>query len=229
MDKKIKYSFVLAVFIGFSSLITVQAQGDTDYGASFTFEVTKELNRFFRLNVDEEVRLVDNNRYKFDRSSTTLGVDYEIIRSKMRTGVFYSFLYLYNSDYLFEARHRYFFHVSYKEEVGSFTLSWRGRFQSTVRDENRGAYKVNPKYILRNRIQAEYNIWKSRWVPFLSCELANPLNDSRYDLNRIRIQGGTEYRLSRYTYLNAFLRYDTNFESGDHNRLILGVGYRIKM
>lgn len=227
MDNKIKYLLIISLIL-FPGLF-VKAQKATDMGASFTFEVTKELSRFLRLNFDEEVRFVDNNRYGFERSATTLGIDYAVVRGKMRIGAFYSFLYIYNGDNLFEPRHRYFFNASYKEDVGSFSLSWRGRFQGTVRDENRGKYNVNPKYVLRNKLQADYNIWKSRWTPYVSCDFATVLNDPRYDLTRIRMQGGTEYRLSRTTYLSAFLRYDLNYEKGDNNRFSLGLSYRIKM
>ncbi|MCC8146723.1 MAG: DUF2490 domain-containing protein [Bacteroidales bacterium] len=228
MEKKIKYP-VLLIFICFFGLTTAKAQKETDLGTTLTFEVVKELNRDFRLNFDEEIRLVDNNNYGFQRSATTLGLDYAIIRQKVRIGAFYSFLYTYNNDYQYEARHRYFLNVSYKEDVGSFTLSWRGRFQGTIRDENRGEYNVNPKYVLRNRIQAEYNFWKSRWTPSVSCDFSTVLNDPRYDLVRIRFQGGAEYRLSRATYLSGFLRYDVNYEKAENNRLMLGVTYRIKL
>lgn len=228
MDKKIKYS-VLLLLICISFQPAIKAQKSTDYGASLTYEVVKELNQNFRLTADEEIRLVDNNKYGFDRSATTLGGDYAILQKKVRIGAFYSFLYLYNGDNLFEYRHRYFFNVSYKEDVGSFSLSWRGRFQGTIRDENRGEYRVNPKYVLRNRFQVEYLIWKSRWTPSVSCDFATVLNDPRYDLSRIRLQGGVEYRLSRYTYLSGFLRYDINYEKAENNRLSLGISYRVKI
>lgn len=227
MDKKIKYLILLSLICFFS--VSINAQKETDLGGSLTFEVNKDLSRFFTLSFDEEIRFVNNNKYNFDRSATTIGMDYSLIRRKLKVGAYYTFLYLYNSDYLFEARHRYFFNIMYKEDVGSFTLSWRGRFQGTIRDENRGEYNVNPKYVLRNRFQAEYNFWKSRWTPYLSCDLATVLNDPRYDLTRIRLQSGTEVRLTRTAYAGAFLRYDFNYEKGENNRLTVGLSYRIKM
>lgn len=228
MNINIKYLIVFFV-TGLLGVTTLQAQKDTDYGAVLTFEVDRELSRFFRLSFDEEIRLVNNNNYGFERSATTLGLDYELFYGKGRIGAYYSFLYLYNSDYIHEARHRYFLNASYKEDVGSFTLSWRGRFQSTIRNENLGSYKVNPKYVLRNRLQAEYNFFMSRWTPVFSCDLTTALNDPRYDLSRIRFQGGADYRLYRNTYLSAFLRYDVNYEEDENNRLSVGFTYRIKM
>ncbi|MDH8701949.1 hypothetical protein M2138_001301 [Dysgonomonadaceae bacterium PH5-43] len=223
-----RHTILLIIIFSFCASIA-NAQKDTDLGASLSFEADKELSRFFRLSFEEEIRLVNSNRYGFDRSATALGLDYSFLEKKAKVGVAYSFLYLYNSDYLFESRHRFYVNLSYKEDVGSFTLSWRGRFQGTVRDENRGSYNVNPKYVLRNRFQAEYNFWKSRWTPFVSCEITNPVNDSRYDLSRLRFQGGTEYRLYRNTYLSGYVRYDVNYEKADNNRLSVGFTYRIKL
>lgn len=221
-----KYTFIL--FLICFSGTSLYAERETDYGASFTFEMSKDLNRHFSINFDEEIRLVNNNKYNFDRSATTVGLDYSIIRKKLKVGAYYSFLYLYNSDFLFEPRHRFFVNVSYKEDIDKFTISWRGRFQGTVRDEDRGLYKVNPKYVLRNKFEVEYNIWKSRWKPYVSCDLATVLNDPRYDLTRIRLQGGTEVRLTRTTYMTMFARYDINYEKGDNNIFSLGLSYRIK-
>jgi hypothetical protein len=193
-------------------------------------ELTKDLNRFFSLGMEEEVRLIDNN-IGFDRNITSLGLDYSLFDKRVKVGAYYAFIYLYNNDYLFEPRHRYYFNLSYKQPLGAFTLSWRGRLQGTCRDENRGEYKINPKYIMKNKFEAEYTIFGSPWKPYLSCDLSTSLNDPvlGYELGRTRYQGGVSWRLDRTTYLDFFLRYDRYLSGKDPHVMSIGVSYKMKL
>ena len=182
---------LLAILLLFPFVAFAQSEQETNAGAVLSAELEKDLTRFFSVSMEEEVRLV-NNTTGFDRSVTSLGVDYALFDRKLKAGVYYALIYLYNNDHLFEPRHRYYFNLSYKETVDAFTFSWRGRFQGTYRDENRGEYKINPKYVLKNRLQVEYAIFGKPWKPFASCELSNELNDPLgNELTRIRYQGGT--------------------------------------
>jgi hypothetical protein len=206
-----------------------QSEQETNVGAIVSVELDKGLSRFFSLSMEEEVRLVDN-AIGFDRSVTGLGIDYALFDKKLKLGAYYAFIYLYNGDRLFEPRHRYYFNLSYKETVNSFTLSWRGRVQGTYRDENRGEYKINPKYMMKNRLQVEYAIFGSPWKPFASCELSNELNNPLgNELTRIRYQGGTAWRLNRTDYLDFFVRYDHYTDRREPQVFSVGVGYKVKL
>jgi hypothetical protein len=206
-----------------------QNQQETNLGALFSLALDKDLSRQFSLSLEEEVRLIDNST-GFDRSVTTAGIDYALFDRKLKLGAYYAFMYLYNNDRLFEPRHRYYFNLSYKEAVNQFTLSWRGRIQGTYRDENRGQYKINPKYVLKNRLQAEYSIWGSPWTPFASCELSNELNNPvGNQLTRIRYQGGASWRLNRTETLDFFVRYDWYFDRKEPQIFSIGLGYKMKL
>ncbi|KAA6303610.1 MAG: hypothetical protein EZS26_000161 [Candidatus Ordinivivax streblomastigis] len=206
-----------------------QTSQKTDAGLSLSAELNKDLNRYFSLTMEEEVRLISNT-IGFDRNVTALGIDYVLFDRKIKVGAYYAFLYLYNSDYLFEPRHRSYFNVSYKETFDSFTLSWRGRFQGTYRDENRDDYKINPKYLLKNKFQLEYAVWGKPWKPFISCELYNDLNNPKGNyLTRMRYQAGTAWRLNRSDYFDFFLRYDQNLDSRDTQVFSIGIGYKVKL
>jgi hypothetical protein len=215
-------------FFVFAIAVSAQSRKETDGGAAFSFELEKECSRFLSLSVEEEVRLISNNT-GFDRSATSLGADYTLIGKRLKIGAYYTFIYLYNNDYLYEPRHRAYINILYKETIAPFTLSWRGHLQSTYRDENRGAYRINPKYVLKNRVQAEYSIWGSPWKPFLSCELSNVLNDPESNApTRIRYQGGVSWRLNRTDHLDFFIRFDQRTSGKEPNAISLGVKYKIK-
>lgn len=192
-------------------------------------EVEKELNRFLSVTGEEEMRLI-SNRIGFDRNVASLGVDYSLFDRKVKVGAYYAFLRLYNNDYLFESRHRYYVNISYRETFEPFTLSWRGRLQSTCRNENRDEYKVNPKYVLKNRAEVAYAIWGSPWRPYFSCEFSTTLHDPvrGRELTRIRLQGGASWRLNRTTYLDFFLRFDEHLIYSDPQVVWLGVAYKVR-
>jgi hypothetical protein len=221
------------VFALFLSLLaaasSAQSRKETDGGASLAFELEKECSRFFSLSAEEEIRLVSNGT-GFDRSVTALGADWALAGRRLKIGAHYAFLYLYNNDYRYEPRHRIYLNVLYRETVAPLTLSWRGRLQGTFRDENRGAYRINPKQVLKNRIRAEYAIWGSPWKPFLSCELSSDLNDPESaSPARVRYQGGASWRLNRTDHLDFFIRFDRYTSAKDPNAVYLGVEYTIKL
>ena len=207
-----------------------QSDKETRLGTMMAIEVEKELSRKFSGVIEEEVRLVDN-RIGFDRSVSTLGFDYTFLNQKAKVGVYYAYIYLYNSDYLFEQRHRFYLNISYKEIVAPFTFSWRGRLQSTYRDEDIDSYKINPKYVMKNKLEVAYTIWGSPWKPFLLCDFSTMLNDpvtAGYEFIRMRFMGGVNWRLNRTTYLEFFLRYDKEMDWRDPDVFSLGVSYKIK-
>ena len=207
-----------------------QSDKESRLGTMMAIEVEKELSRKFSVVIEEEVRLVDN-RIGFDRSVTTLGFDYTFLNQKAKIGANYAYIYLYNSNYLFEQRHRFYLNISYKEIVAPFTFSWRGRLQSTYRDENIDSYKINPKYIMKNKLEVAYTIWGSPWKPFLSCDFSTMLNEpatAGYELTRIRFMGGVNWRLNRTTYLELFMRYDKEMDRREPDVFSLGVCYKIK-
>jgi hypothetical protein len=215
------------LFISLSAL--AQSEKENHYGASLSVELEKDLNRFFSLTLEEEVRLI-NNPVGFDRNITAFGIDYALFNRKLKFGVYYAFLYLYNDDFLFEPRCRSYFNISYKETQESFTFSWRGRLQRTYRDENRGRYKINPKYGMKNKFQIEYSIWGSPWKPFISCDISNDLNNpAGNELTRFRYQGGVVWRMNRTDYLEFFARYDQYTAGNEANILAIGMGYKMKL
>ncbi|MDR3236163.1 MAG: DUF2490 domain-containing protein [Prevotellaceae bacterium] len=224
MIGKIKYLlFVLLLPV----CAWAQSEKETDVGAFLALEFEKDLSRFFSLSMEEEIRFVSNNT-GFDRSVTSVGVDYSLFDKRVKLGGYYAFMYLYNNDYWYEPRHRFYVNVSYKESVGRYTLSWRGRLQSTYRDEDRGEYKINPKGVWKNKFEVDYALWGLPWKPFVSCEFSTLLNDpvAGWEFTRIRFQGGTTWRLDRTTYMNFTLRFDDYIAGKDPHVFSIGVTYK---
>jgi len=199
---------------------------ETDIGGIISAQFNKKLNKHFELGFEEEVRLVSNNT-GFNRLSSGMGLEYTIIK-RLKCSVFYNYMYMYDGKNNYESRHRYYINLSYKRALNrKLTLAWRTRFQGTYRDEDRGMYKINPKYVLRNRMEAEYSILGTRWKPNLSMEASYSLNDPMgNEFYKLRFQGGTSWRLDRTTYLDFFVRADKYLTEKNQQIISLGVGYK---
>ena len=223
---RLLYCCGLFLLFSFPALAQSSKQ-ETRIGTALMLDLEKKLIRNLSAAFEGEVRLV-NNQVGFDRASGTIGLDYKFFNQKAKIGGAYVFFRLYNNDFLYESRHRYYLNLSYKESFKSFTVSWRGRVQGTYRNENRGEYKINPKYVMKNKIEASYSIFGSPWTPYLSCDFSTILNDPvyGYELTRLRFTGGTSWRINRTTYLDLFLRYDNEMDRRDPNTLSLGIGYK---
>ena len=224
------YCFLLFLFIAFPALAQNSEQ-DTRLGTALMLDLEKKLIRNLTAAFEGEVRLV-NNQVGFDRTSATIGLDYKFFNQKAKIGGAYAFIHLYNNDFLFESRHRYYLNLTYKESIKAFTVSWRGRLQGTYRNENRDRYKINPKYVMKNKVEASYSIFGSPWTPYLSCDFSTVLNDpmlNGYGLTRLRFTGGTSWRINRNNYLDLFLRYDRELDRRDPNTISLGIGYKINI
>ncbi len=221
--------FRFSIFLILFPFVAYAQERETFFGSSLSLEIEKELTQKLDISFEEELRLLADLNF-YDRLMSDIGLNYSLIDKQLKIGAHYCYIHMFNTDFLYENRHRYYLFLSYKHDINKFTLSWRGRLQGTYRDESRGAYKINPKYALRNKFEVAYSIFGSPWKPYLSCELTNSIHDPLGDeLYKMRMQGGASWRLDRTTYLEFFLRTDEYFIGNDPRVISVGVGYKMKL
>ncbi|MDR1779750.1 MAG: DUF2490 domain-containing protein [Tannerella sp.] len=220
---------ILILMLAIPAVLCAQPQRETRGGALMSFSAEKQLIRNLDLNFEEELRLATTPNV-YDRTVSTLGIDYSLMNKKLKIGAYYAFIYLYNNDFLYEPRHRFYVNLSYRQKLDQLTLSWRIRLQETLRDDNRGSYRVNPRYVMKNKLEAEYAIFGKPWKPFISCDFSTNLNDdeTRYDLVRLRTQAGANWRINRTTSMDFYLRYDEYLKADDPRTISVGVAYKMR-
>ncbi|MDR2388467.1 MAG: DUF2490 domain-containing protein [Tannerellaceae bacterium] len=200
-----------------------QARG-TEGGMLLSLVTERDLYRSLSLSLEEELRLISGGPLP-ERASGSLGIDYAVGRRHVKIGLYYAFIYLYGEEHVYESRHRFFLNLSYRHSLGPLTFSWRIRLQETLRNESRGSYRINPRYGMKNKLEAEYSPWGKPWKPFLSCDVSTNLNDpeTRYDAVRLRFQGGIVRRLNRTTSIDLFVRWDEYLKDLDPRVISIGV------
>lgn len=195
-------------------------------GGIASFSLSKELSKKWELNAEQELRF-DRNFTSFNRSSTSVGVEYVVVKRLLRLQAHYDLQYWRNGDEGYEFRHRAAAGILLQQKAGRFDFRLRSRIQMTFRDENRGEYSYNPKYVWRNRLLCNYNIPNSRFRPYIAGEIFCPINSKKgFFMDSYRISAGTRYQVSRQHSLDFQLRFDQDIQQKKpENILYIAVGW----
>ncbi len=222
---------ILLIFAFYVCGNTTFAATDQDAETLWGAEITKKFKKSLELSLEEELRTKDFIN-EIDRLSTSFGVTYNHPDFKdLKVSVNYNFLNYFENNYIEENRHRVSAHLQYKYSFGGFDFSLRTRFQATFRDETLGNYKVNPKYIWKNRIGVAYKIYGTPYEPYFNLEVSNPVaHPDENQINRLRYKLGCEYRVNKKNALDLFVRYTQDINQKEPmNSIGVGIGYRFKL
>jgi hypothetical protein len=214
--------------------------------ADFKARIAKGLS----VNAEVDYRTTDQLKAT-QRVAGSFGLDYKIIKPlKISSG--YTYIHQHidtevtNKGNIIPAywqpKHRFYFDVTGSVNWNRFNFSLRERYQMTHRKEQSvpkfdedGVTQKKDELIdgktnnmLRSRLQVEYNIKHSRFVPYVSAEIYNSLSDS-FDYDKFRFTVGSEYKLNKHNSLSIYYRYITNSDQDEHSGHILGVGYKFKL
>lgn len=201
----------------------------SDVGGIATVGLTTKLGRNFGAKVEQEVRF-NNNFTSFDRTLTSVALDYTLIKKTLKAQIDYDFIYQ-NQIQFYEVRHRASAALAYSFALNSFEFDLKTRGQSIWRDDARGNYKVNPKLVWRNKIECAYAIFGSPIKPFVSAEMFCPLNNPRgFFMDGYRLVAGAKYRISTHVSIEPFVRFDQEIQQKNPKRIFYGgFGWTYKL
>lgn len=244
---KKKYAFLLALALGFANQHNASAQSThDDFGVWTTVEAKKDINKKFDISAEVELRTQDNSQ-AIERWTIGLGASYKLL-SWLKADAGYKFIDKQQleevtkkgniiSDY-WSPRHRVYASLTGKYKIGRIEFSLRERYQFTHRNEksvakwdNDGSpkedelVKSKDESALRSRLGVEWDLRKSPFTPFASCELHNIISDN-WELEKIRWIIGTKYKFDKKHSIEvSYIFQDINYAYDDH---ILSVGYSFK-
>ena len=184
---------------------------------------------------NEQVRL-HNNFKDLDKIVSSVGVSYKPF-DFLRVGADYSFVNEKNlSDGDWDIKHRVNFDVTGMYRVGRVKLSLRERVRVQFRSDSVCKYEhPDPFVTLRSRFKVAYDVFQSRWEPYVFAELYTTLNApapvpnyKEYPLkrdnyiNRIRFAVGAEYKINMQNRIDVY--YMIHFNRGYDARYKANVG-----
>ncbi len=210
----IKRLILLPIFI-FGAIATTLASGvkgnpETLYKYRFNANIQVKLVKGLKLNVEPELRL--NDGYEMFLINGRL-------KHKTFNCIYWGATYRFAMDYESEIYHRYAFDVTYKDDFGRFTPSFKLRYNNYA-DENN-----DDKGYLRYRAKVEYDINNCKLTPFLAIEAYHQVAESQ--LHKMRYATGVEFKLNKNSSISLDYKFDM-FMKKYKNTNIFSLGYKYK-
>ena len=170
----------------------------TDYGSLSSLSLSKGMTPLMGVKLEQELRFKESMQV-FNRSLSTLSVDYVLYKRFLKTELCYDYM-LQHQNLDFVTNHRTSFAVITKVNLNSLDFELRLREQSTWKDQYGIDFKTSPNSVLRSRIECVYTILKSSVKPYFSTEITSPLNSNdNAILNGIKTVTGAKYQISNHS------------------------------
>lgn len=200
-----------------------------DFGGIGTIALSKKIDRNIDLKLEQEFRFKQNLSI-YDRSKTSLGMDYSMLNKNLKVELNYDFINQ-QSEENNEIKHRASLALSTDYKLYKLKFEIRTRGQLTWRDSERGDYNYNPRYVWRNKLNIAYDIFGSPFEPFITGELFTPLNGKKgYYLDGVRATTGLKYRATKHSSVKFELRYDQDLQQvAAQNIIYAGLGWEYRL
>lgn len=239
---KIKFYILFVLAIN-----AIAAKAGDDVGLWMSADAETKITKAWSIGVGAEYRLADNIS-SADRWSVGIDTEYKLAKW-LKVDAGYEFMDNYShvdakirNDYAspafnyWQARHR--FHAS---AVASWkpnkrwTISLRERWQYTYRPsltingvygdytDVRKSVKGKGENVLRSRLEVSYNIKKSPFEPYVSCEMYNTDR-----IEKMRYAIGTEYKITKQHNLKFYYLYQDKSDDDERNGHVIGLSYGFK-
>lgn len=212
------------------ALLTMTSLGfsqSSDFGAIAGFEYENDFARFWSLSAESDIKF--NNMFSsYDRFKIGASVNRSFFRKHVKLSIGGDYINKDETTY-YESRFRLNTSLSASQKIRQFKFSYRARFQGTFRDEQKGDYRVNPKYYMRNRAEAEYTFIHKPIKLSLSSEFFWRLNNPTGNIiDNVRTVFSVRYRFNADNSMTFFLRADNEVQVNDPvNAYYIGVTYSI--
>ncbi len=235
---------ILFLTIALSSGLKSQEEpGGFRTGLGIETDLTKKLS----IGIETEYRTLGFTS-ETERYIIGTGADYELFKN-FKLGIGYEYQKVQDSyswgfsslgvdsaRVWMQPRHRFQGQLSYKLDIGDFTLSLRERAQATFKnDQDRikqngdtNFARINPDFTVRNRLKIEYNIPKCKIDPSFAFESYILMNDpdiANPFFSKLKYTLGLEYKINKKNSIELYGMY-SNERSG-FEMVVPGPNYYI--
>lgn len=208
------------------------AQSTNDAGLWTTFNIQKDLKKNVSVFLTEEFRLRENFT-RLNLFYTDLGVAVRPFKF-LKVSLAYRMIDKFLIDNTFSYRHRLMLDISLKKKAGQFSLSYRHRLQSELKNIYSSADGTIPEWYSRSKFELKYDTDKPV-RPYISAEFRYQINDPRNveserTFHRQRYIVGLDYkRNDRDTFGIYYLIQNEYNVSAPENIYIVGLEYTLTL
>lgn len=218
---------LLTILFGFIA-ITSFAQTE-DFGAWGGLSLKKKLSNDIRLSIGTESRFY-NNASQWDKQNFDLGGAYELT-NWIKMGVGYRMSLSQSVEKMPEYAHRLQYDIAVSKKLERLKPTFRVRWQSKWSDLYIAESYTQPTNTIRTKFGTEYNIYGSRFKPFVSVEGYVPVwAESNIVFDKLRGVAGVKVKMSKKLDFDAFYLRQSDREGPQVENLnVLGLGASYKL
>ena len=222
INNSYRFLFTLA----FSLVVFIPVSGQVnDAGLWTNITLKKKIAKHLDACLTEELRF-NENITELGTFYTDIGAEYEILKG-FKAGAFYRFIFKRRLDDSYSKAHRYYFELSYANNIKRVQLGYRIRFQSQYKDYNTSPEGHVPADYLRQKIHLGINT-KTRFDPYLDGEIWYHLNPPWSSFDAIRISTGIITRITKHHFIDTGFIFQKEFNVKEPvTDYILFLGYKI--
>lgn len=198
-----------------------------DFENWYGLALSRKLSDGFTVVAASDVRFNDNGS-RFKKLQADVGAEYKV-NKWLKTAFCYRYTRYNNYPKYYRNENSFYADFKFDKSLSRFNFSYRARFQDIFYQKEGQA--IN-QFFSRNKFEVEYDIYQSRFTPWLSYEMAFLLFDPSTNGNsfdKYRALVGTKYLINRTNSLNLFYGLQHSYdEQEDVNSYILGLEYSYK-
>ncbi len=185
------FPFIMLLFISFS----VYAQTE-DFGIWYSAGGSLALTRSLDFKIEGDIRTYQNAS-KIDEGFGEAGLSLQVLRFLSVAGS-YRLTSKIEDDGNFYLRHKFFLDLKAKKDIGRFGFSCRLRDEHEVKTYIKHTDDEFPDDYLRVKLEATYNIPKSKIEPFVYYESWSKIFEATVKtIEKYRLSAGATYKLRK--------------------------------
>ncbi len=221
MIKRISILLASLLYAGF----TLSAQ-EKDFGIWYELDAEKKITKRLDLMLSGSVRTFENAS-KIDYIFLEAALQYEF-SDYFSGSASYRLSSALEDDGEYYYRHRLTLDAIVKYPAGNFTFSGRFRIQRATKTYVEDSEDIAAAWAGRIRFKTEYDFSSKPFSPYFFIEAYNPLFENEgLDINRMRLSGGTELRISNSTAFDIGYIFQRDFKSEYEDKHILSIALKV--
>ena len=225
-----KFRILIAIsilIVSANSLFSQDMKVIRDFRFIGKLGITKELFNSWEIGIESALKL-EKDASRIDEIDFDLDVHYQP-HSILVLGVGYRYAFNQKKDSTYEQKQRLFGEAELNFKWERFKFEYRLRYQNVDDDFFQYVETAPAEHILRNRIQLNYNIPKSKLTPYFYSELYGNLEKGTQFAIKMKFALGFKYSLGKYGKVRLYYRIDRQLnDQYPFTYHSLGIGYRYK-
>ncbi len=200
----------------------------SDFGLWYSAGAGMDLTHYLDISLEGDIRTFDGGS-KIDEGFGELGLSLKVFRF-LSVGTAYRLTSKLENDNNYYLRHKFMFDVKGRTSLGRLGLSARFRLQRQDKTYIESLADEVPDYYGRIKLQAVYNLKKSKFEPNVYIETFSRMFETADKrIEKYRLSAGVAYKLSKKQKVDLSYIFQRDYIPHLSNLNIISLSYNFKL